>query len=215
MLRLLIVDNSKWTREHLYKATNWASLGMEVAAACSNGAKACEILADKAIDILLIGTEVADMEPIKLAQYAHNHYPNTKVILMSTYKDIPLFDSDSTYASHNAKVPNQKIVSLAKSYIEQHLCEKSLNLKQASMDLHINYYYLSKSFKEGAGISFTEYVNTRRLQVATELLASTKLHIYQICEQIGMEPKNFHGLFRKYFSMTPQEYRRSHLHPQN
>ena len=109
----------------------------------------------------------------------------------------------------------RKIVTLTKSYIEQHLFEKSLNLKQAAADLHINYYYLSKSFKEGAGISFTEYVNTRRLQVAAELLASTKLHIYQICEQIGMEPKNFHGLFRKYYDMTPQEYRRSHLHPQN
>ena len=215
MLQLLIVDNSKWTKEHLYKATNWDLLGMEVAAACSNAAKACEILASKSIDILLIGTEVADMEPIKLAQYAHNHYPHTKVVLMSTYKDIPLLDSNHTYASHNAKAPNQKIVSLAKSYIEQQLCEKSLNLKQAAADLHINYYYLSKSFKEGAGISFTEYVNTRRLQVAAELLASTKLHIYQICEQIGMEPKNFHGLFRKYYDMTPQEYRRSHLHPQN
>ena len=215
MLQLLIVDNSKWTREHLYKATNWTSLGMEVVAACSGGTKACEIMAGKSIDILLIGTEVADMEPIEFAQYVHNHYPHTKVILMSTYKELPQLAQDQSHVSHNAKAPNQKIVSLAKSYIEQHLCEKSLNLKQASADLHINYYYLSKSFKEGSGTSFTEYVNTRRLQVAAELLASTKLHIYQICEQIGMEPKNFHGLFRKHFHMTPQEYRRSHLHPQN
>lgn len=215
MLQLLIVDNSKWTREHLYKATNWTSLGMEVVAACFGATKACEILANKSIDILLIGTEVADMEPIEFAQYVHNHYPKTKVILMSTYKELPLLTPNHTYAPHNANTPNKKIVSLAKSYIEQHLFEKSLNLKQASVDLHINYYYLSKSFKEGAGVSFTEYVNTKRLQVAADLLASTKLHIYQICEQIGMEPKNFHGLFRKYFGMTPQEYRRSHLHPQN
>ena len=67
MLQLLIVDNSKWTREHLYKATNWTSLGMEVVAACFGATKACEILANKSIDILLIGTEVADMEPIEFA----------------------------------------------------------------------------------------------------------------------------------------------------
>lgn len=146
---------------------------------------------------------------MEVAEYVHDHYPHTKVIAMNTGKEIPALSRNYTRTKDTEKSPNKKMVALTKNYIEQHLFEKSLNLKQAAVDLHINYYYLSKGFKEGAGISFTEYVNMQRLHSAAELLSTTSLHIYEICERIGMEPKNFHGLFRKHYNMTPQEYRRS------
>ena len=102
-----------------------------------------------------------------------------------------------------------KIMNSVKRYIDQNIANKDLNLKQASLDLYINYYYLSKCFKSAEGISFTEYVTNKRLQIASRLLTSTSLHIYEICDQIGLEPKNFHSLFRKKYNVTPQEYRRN------
>lgn len=143
---LLIVDDSKWTKEELSQVVDWESLGIEIA------------------------------------------------------DTIPRADAP--------KASTKKIVNLTQNYIDQHILEKSLSLKQAAIDLHINYYYLSKCFKEGSGVSFTEYVNNKRLQIAANLLSTTTLHIYEICRQIGLEPKNFYGLFRKKYNMTPQEYRR-------
>lgn len=143
---LLIVDDSKWTKEELSHAVDWASLGIEIPDTCTS--------------------------------------------------------------ANAPKAFAKKIVNLAQNYVDQHLLEKSLNLKQTAVDLHINYYYLSKCFKEGAGVTFTQYVNDSRLKIAANLLSTTTLHIYEICRQIGLEPKNFYGLFRKKYNMTPQEYRR-------
>ncbi len=117
-----------------------------------------------------------------------------------------LIVDDSKWPTEEAS--SKRIVNLTQNYIDQHLLEKSLSLKQAAIDLHVNYYYLSKAFKEGTGISFTQYVNDKRLLISASLLSATSLHIYEICRQIGLEPKNFYGLFRKKYNMTPLEYRR-------
>jgi YesN/AraC family two-component response regulator len=114
-------------------------------------------------------------------------------------------NKDAETTSNSSK----KIVKSAKSYINQHLSDRNLTLRQVADDLHINYYYLSKCFKESEEISFTEYVTNKRLQIASNLLTSTSLHVYEVCEQIGMETKNFHNLFRKKYNMTPQEYRKN------
>ena len=207
MLRLLIVNNSNKTNENFCQAINLESLGMEIVSTCADTAQAYKLLTATPIDILLTNIETIGMEGLELAEYVHNSYPHIKVIIMSDYADIQALLEKSTHTP-TSNSSNRRIVALVQDYVQSHLFEKSLNLKQAAKDLHINYYYLSKCFKEGAGVTFTEYVNSKRLKAAAELLSDTPLHIYEICKQIGMEPKNFHGLFRKYFEMTPQEYRR-------
>lgn len=254
MLKLLIVDDSKWTREGLSQVIDWRSLNIEIVDTCSNAAKALHILLEKHIDILITDIKMAGMDGLELAEYVHLHYPDIKIVLISAYKEFdyafkavqlgvsgyvlkPIIPEDmlktirsiledKASVSTPAKVPDmengsssstdllpknsKKIISSAKDYVNKHISDKNLNLRQASLDLHINYYYLSKSFKEDEGISFTEYLTNRRLQIASNLLSATTLHIYEVCEQIGMEPKNFHRLFRKKYHMSPQEYRRSH-----
>ena len=208
MLQLLIVENSNETKESLCQAVDWDSLGMKIAGACTNSMQACAILANTPIDILITNIELSGADGLELADYVHHNYPNIKVIIMSEYKDLHSLLAGTMNAGLSAKASIKRIVTLTQNYVEIHLFEKSLNLKQVAADLHINYYYLSKCFKEGTGISFTEYVSIKRLQAAAKLLSDTPLHIYEICRQIGMEPKNFHGLFRKHFQMTPQTYRR-------
>lgn len=259
MLQLLIVDDSKWTREGLSKIIDWASLNIEIAGACANAAKACAILMNQKIDILITDIRMTGMDGLELAEFTHTHYPHIDIILISAYKEFdyvykamqlgisgyalkPIVPEDllrtlevilkkrgdklrkepltqsitetaalvktDTEAPIPASASTAKIMNNVKRYIDQNIANKELNLKQASADLYINYYYLSKCFKAAEGISFTEYVTNKRLQIASQLLSVTSLHIYEICEQIGLEPKNFHNLFRQKYNVTPQEYRR-------
>ncbi len=248
MLQMLIVDDSKWVREGLPQVIDLGALNIEVADTCSNAPKACEILMNRHIDILLTDIKMMGMDGLELAEYAHIHYPEIKTVLISAYKEFdyaftavrlgvagyilkPIVPEDllkvikplaasllektsalsvGTAPDDSAREPvrsGNKNVDTAIQYINQHISEKELSLHQLSDDLHINYYYLSKCFKDAMGVSFTDYICKRRLQIASNLLSTTKLHIYEICTQIGMDPKNFHATFRKYYDMTPQEYR--------
>lgn len=255
MLQLLIVDDSKWTRDGLAQIIDWSSLGIEICATSSSAAKACEILASNHVDLLITDIKMTGMDGLELTEHVHTKYPHIKTILISAYKEFdyaykavqlgvagyilkPIVPDDllktvqSITASmvkqstsdftdnsqepdileqtENSSSTGKKIVKSAKNYIAQNLSDKNLSLRQIADDLHINYYYLSKCFKESEKISFIEYVTNKRLQIASNLLSSTSLHVYEVCEQIGMEPKNFHTLFRKRFNMTPQEYRKNY-----
>lgn len=246
MLQLLIVDDSKWVREGLTCVIDWSSLNIEIAETCANAAKACEVLMNRHIDILLTDIKMMGMDGLELAEYARIHYPDIKTVLISAYKEFdyaytavrlgvsgyvlkPIVPEDlikvikpiaaalSQKEKETGPLPipeksptENKNISSAIHYINQHISEKDLSLRQIADDLHINYYYLSKRFKELEGVSFTDYVCKRRMQIASNLLATTGLHVYEICSQIGMDPKNFHVLFKKYYEMTPQEYRHSH-----
>ena len=246
MLQLLIVDDSKWIREGLTKVIDWSSLNIEVAGTCSSAAKACEVLINHHIDILLTDIKMIGMDGLELAAYARQHHPEIKTVLISAYKEFdyaftavqlgvagyilkPIVPEDlikvikpiaaSLEPASAAQPPaaadfpvsgSSKNIAMAIQYINKHISEKGLNLRQIADDLHVNYYYLSKSFKESQGVPFTEYVASRRMQIASNLLTDTQLHVYEICAQIGLDPKNFHVLFRKYYQMTPQEYRHSH-----
>jgi len=254
MLQLLIVDDSKWTRDGLTQIIDWHSLGIEICDTCSSAAKACKILATNHIDIIITDIKMAGMDGLELTEHVHVKYPHIKIILMSAYKEFdyaykavqlgvegyilkPIVPEDflKTIKAITASITNKtdavtikhfpgneaikltnaasnsskKITRTAQNYINQHLYDKNLSLKQVADALHINYYYLCKCFKESEEISFTEYVTNKRLHIASNLLSATSLHIYEICEQIGMEPKNFHNSFRKKYNMTPLEYRKS------
>ena len=87
MLQLLIVDDSKWVREGLAKVIDWKSLNISVAGACSTAAKACEVFLNNRIDILLTDIKMVGMDGLELAEFVHLHYPDTRIILISAYKE--------------------------------------------------------------------------------------------------------------------------------
>lgn len=102
------------------------------------------------------------------------------------------------------------IVKLALDYSMAHIEDVSLNLKTIADHLKISYAYLSKAFKEDFGRSYTEYMNLYRIELAKKQLLESDEKVYEICEQIGLEPKNFHFLFKKYEGVTPKEFKMIH-----
>lgn len=99
------------------------------------------------------------------------------------------------------------IVKLAFEYSVKHVEDVSLNLKAIAEHLNISYAYLSKAFKEDFGKSYTEYMNRYRIELAKKHLLASDEKIQEICDRIGLEPKNFYYLFKKYENMTPREFK--------
>ncbi len=135
---------------------------------------------------------------VDLVEYVKNKYPQIELIVMNSGKEY-----DYTYKA-------TQISTLAKEYIHHNISSKDLNLKTTSNALHVGYHYLSKRFTEEEGISFIEYVTARRMDIACTLLTNTSLHVYEICEQIGWEPKNFHRIFYSKYQISPLKYRKLH-----
>ena len=68
--------------------------------------------------------------------------------------------------------------------------------------------YLASVFKKETGRTLTDYVNHRRVELASRLLISTRLQVQTIAQHCGISDVNyFSRLFKKHTGLTPREYR--------
>ena len=83
-----------------------------------------------------------------------------------------------------------------------------LALKSISKELHTNTAYLGQLFKKELGISFSEYLNNYRMQIAKNILLKTNLSIEEIAIAVGFkEISYFSRKFKQLFNQTPNDYR--------
>lgn len=95
-------------------------------------------------------------------------------------------------------------------YIRAHF-EERLNLEDVARRLYINAQYFSRIFKRETGVTFTEYINSMRVQAACNLLTATNYPAYRIANECGFsDPSYFNRVFLRHTGMTPQKYRRLH-----
>lgn len=112
-----------------------------------------------------------------------------------------------TFRSQNSVRPSTLIFSV-KEYIDSHLEDTDLSLGKTAEKFYLNSSYLSRIFKQEAGISFIEYVNSQRVEKIKFLLLNTDLKIYEIAERVGIENANYLGIIlKKMVGCSPYEYR--------
>ena len=96
---------------------------------------------------------------------------------------------------------------IIKEYIDSHIQEK-ITVKDLANLVHVNEQHLMRIFKKENGQSILEYINERRIVIASNLLKDTDYTINFIADCIGCENYSyFTKIFKKYTGFTPREYR--------
>jgi len=108
--------------------------------------------------------------------------------------------------SSNNQYKNQ--LSLAMKYVDEHFSDCNLNLNEVAKEVDISASYLSAMFSREIKTTFVEYVTSRRMEKACELLMHTQEKSAVIAEQIGYKDPHYFGfIFKKTYGMSPKEYR--------
>ena len=87
MIRLLIVDDEKTTRDSLLQYLPWAELGIDSVRTAINGIEALELFSREPADILLTDVRMPKMNGLELAEKVRSLYPACILILLSAYAD--------------------------------------------------------------------------------------------------------------------------------
>lgn len=102
---------------------------------------------------------------------------------------------------------NEELMEKLKNYIQTHIADVTLQSAAA----YVNYspIYLSRFFKEKAGINFISYLISEKMRYAAAMLASPANTLNTISEAVGYSnEKNFSRAFKKHYGITPAEYRK-------
>ena len=96
-------------------------------------------------------------------------------------------------------------------YMQDHLTE-SISVQQLADMVYVSKSYLSRAFKQKAGLSLMEYLNSLRMEAAKTMLAASNLNTEEIAYRTGYHStKFFYRAFRAYTGMSTREYRRNEI----
>lgn len=89
-------------------------------------------------------------------------------------------------------------------FIEEHYMDSDLSLDMLADFMDVNYYYLSRLFKETMGSNFASYLTAVRMEKAKRLLGAKSVTVKQVAQQVGFADSNsFIRAYKKFFQITP------------
>ena len=101
----------------------------------------------------------------------------------------------------------QQIVRYCSSHYKE-----PLTVSAVAKALYRSQSYISHTFSERLKISFSDYVNSLRLDEAIRLLKLDGLSIEQVAELSGFPTtRTFHRAFRNKYGISPRGYKKSGL----
>ncbi len=107
---------------------------------------------------------------------------------------------------------SNKYVGRIERYLNENYSNSELSLSVLADHLGLNTAYLSKTFKEGFGENFVDYLNKKRIEEAKKLLRETKYTVKEISQKSGFNTvQNFMRVFKKLVGTSPGMYREEHL----
>ena len=94
-----------------------------------------------------------------------------------------------------------------RAFIDRHYA-KPLTIDRLAARAGLSHFHFIRAFHAAYGQTPHQYLRTRRVDRAKELLVTTPLPITEICDQIGFRSLgSFSSLFRRVTGETPGAYR--------
>lgn len=123
-----------------------------------------------------------------------------KTLFISEVNEIIRFlhEEDSQYTP----VVRQIMDEVQKNYRED------MNLKTLAYKYHMNASYLGQIFQKEVGCSFTQYLSSKKIEIAKELILNTNMKINDIAKEVGYpDTSYFYRKFKKHYGVAPASLR--------
>lgn len=116
---------------------------------------------------------------------------------------------EQSWNPESATVSRKRMeLSAIKDYLDEHYTEKIL-MDDLAERFFINKFYMTKIFKETYGVTINNYLISKRITRAKQLLRFTDKTVDEVGNAVGMEDANyFSRMFRKVEGVSPREYRK-------
>lgn len=130
-----------------------------------------------------------------------NFHSEQKCANILNYILFELIDS-SSFVSGNEHI--RKIVT----FIDEHIRD-NISLGMVSAHVNLSKEYTSAIFQKEMHITLTDYINTKKLDVAKELILGREMSLSDVAAYVGFENYNyFSRIFKRHFGVSPQNMKK-------
>lgn len=237
MYRLVLIDDETKILDGLANLFPWQQIGFEVAGVFDDARKAWQFIQESPVDVVVSDISMPHMTGFELAEKLAP-LGRVRLVFISSYTNYEYFrgaikhrvedylikpikhdqlmecmeairvglDQEYGKDKDGGGAYYEQIVQIVQAYLREHY--RDATLAQAAQRANLSASYLSKVYKEKAGVSFSESLLAIRMEKACELLSDIHKKSYEIAYDVGYDnPKNFSRAFKGYFQISPMEYR--------
>jgi DNA-binding response OmpR family regulator len=102
---------------------------------------------------------------------------------------------------------DEKLIANAVKYVEEKIADPDFSVEDLSHELGMSRVHLYKKLTSLTGKSPIEFIRTRRLQHAAQLLEKSQLTVAEVAYKVGFNnPKYFAKYFKEQFNILPSLY---------
>lgn len=153
----------------------------------------------------ICGYEIENVSPSELYTLMIHQYGNVEQMLGQLQQMV-----EAILLGDAALVDENNVMAKMEQYILKNYYINDLTLQTLAKEFQFNANYLSQLFSKTKHKKFTAYLTEVRMEHAKSLLKRSDATIGMIAEKVGyMEYFYFAKVFKKFYGMTPSEYRSS------
>ena len=128
--------------------------------------------------------------------------------MLTAVREFQLTKSEENAAANAVSADESRKFGLGTKYINQNYMY-DLPLEKLASIAGYSKYHFSRIFKEYNGMSYIQYINSKRIKAAERLMADSSLPITEVAMQCGFSSlTTFNRAFRKAKGCTPTEFRK-------
>lgn len=237
---VFIVDDEMWIIIGLKKLIEKSGLPFQVIGEANNGVAALEEIEEKNPDVLFTDIRMPGYNGLELMGKLNEKGLSPKVIFISGYADFEYAQSairlgafdyllkpieqdklnevlervlsgEGERQDEPAEEINPSTIRLILNEMRQNYTE-NISLTDLAKKYNISISHLSNLIKEELHLPYSEYITSKRIQKAKELLTDENLSIEEIAERVGYgDYFYFTKVFKKNCGISPSKYRKNLL----
>ncbi|MFR2839172.1 MAG: response regulator [Zhenhengia sp.] len=138
-LNVVIADDEYFIRQRLIKIIDWKGLNFNFIGEAQDGLEVLSLIAEHKVDLILLDIKMPYMTGIEVAKYIYDHFPMTKIIILSGYNDFEYARSTIKYG-----VLEYLLKPVSSELLQQTLQECRLKIekeKKAHQQIQRYYHY--------------------------------------------------------------------------
>lgn len=119
-----------------------------------------------------------------------------------------IFSNIQTQDTLKRNKKNLEKIKIILTYIQENYASP-ISIDEIAEQCHYSKSHFMKFFKECMGISFVQYLNDYRLNLASQMLNESTENILEIASRTGFDNLSyFNRMFKKKYGVTPGKYRK-------
>lgn len=236
MYSVVIVDDDQWALADIRASFDFERYGFELIAECTSAEEALPIILRENPNLVVTDICMDTVNGLDMIRKVRESRRDMLFVILSGHENFdfareaveldvfrymlkPINRTDAQQTMQQASrhlleinarlIEREDVFVRITSYVEAHL-EGKLTQNDVAREFFLSRGYISEMFRKRLGMTFVEYKEKLRITRAKELLAQTDLLIGDIAMRVGYDDMcYFARVFKKNYSMTPQQYRAS------